>query len=109
MSESLLWIRLQGILESLSNDDQFEVFEHAKWLLFHSRLVGGPLDGFRVPVEFKGHAGDLAIKYRGKVAVYKPDGFHVFRFCSLAPIGGEGGYWPDFDAEQCSQTKGGDA
>lgn len=98
MSDQILWNNLKLICEKLSADDQDTLLDYARWLAGDSRLAGGPLDGYRIPDQYKDSGERLSVKCNGKVAIYERDHFLKFRFCRMAPIGGEG-YWCDFDAD----------
>jgi hypothetical protein len=84
---------------------RLDLVDHARWLAAANRLVGGPLDGLRIPDRFKNESS-VSIEVDDKAAVYERDECVMFRFCEYARIGGEGGTWPDIDANELSELKG---
>lgn len=109
MSDSVLWNKLRSVWETLSDDDQFEVLNHARWLAGESRLMGGPFDGLRVPERFKDDGFGLSIEIDGKAALYVRDNDMKLRFHGFNRIGGEGGTWPDIGAVELQSLRGGES
>ena len=97
---------LMRVLQSLDEDGRCELLDHARWLAGDSRLVGGPLDGLRLPERFKDSIG-LSIEHDGKAAVYMRDDNMMLRFAWFDRIGGEGGTWPDIRASELQTLEGG--
>lgn len=97
---------LMRIWRSLDEDDRCELLDHARWLAGDSRLVGGPLDGLRLPERFKDSI-HLSIEIGGRAAVYERDNNSMLRFDGFGRIGGEGGTWPDIRADELQALEGG--
>lgn len=106
MIDRSLWEKLKEVWELLDDDDRFEVIDHAQWLAFESRLVGGPLDGLPIPERFK-NVHCLTIELDGKAAIYHRSDGVVLSFDDFGRIGGEGGWWPDIRADELREIKGG--
>lgn len=90
---------------AMDDSARLDLVDHAQWLAADNRLAGGPLDGLRIPDRFKNESV-VSIEVDGRAAVYERDECVLFRFCEYARIGGEGGSWPDVDANELSELKG---
>ncbi len=91
---------------TLSEDDQFELLDHARWLAVERCLRGGPFDGLLIPEKHK-NALSIAIELGERIAVYDRDEDFQFRFDSIRRKGGEGGTWPDIYAKELQALQGG--
>lgn len=106
MTDRSLWEKLTEVWELLNDDDRYEVIDHARWLAFESRLVGGPLDGLPIPERFK-NGDSVTIEIDGKAAIYIRSNGVALSFNGFSRIGGEGGEWPDIKADELRVIKGG--
>jgi len=106
MSECDLLGKLLAVWEMMDEDAQFDLLDHARWIVGDSHLIGGPVDGLRIPDRFKNESA-VSIEVEGKAAVYERDDSMMLRFSHLSRIGGEGGEWPNIKADELRRLKGG--